>query len=89
MESAASPAANRLRLVLRAPSRAPGRILVAREDLLFGSEGWFCHTVPGEFPWRKDLGRMDVGAYDPPSYEWGGASSPIIHDGKVIGQCDQ
>lgn len=56
---------------------------------LFGSEGLFCHTVQGEFLWKKDLGRMDVGAYDLPSYEWGGASSPIIHDDKVIVQCDQ
>ena len=56
---------------------------------LFGSEGLFCHTVQGEFLWKKDLGRIDVGAYDLPSYEWGGASSPIIHDGKVIVQCDQ
>ena len=56
---------------------------------LFGSEGLFCYTVKGEFLWKKDLGRMDVGAYDLPSYEWGGASSPIIHDGKVIVQCDQ
>lgn len=56
---------------------------------LFGSEGLFCHTVKGELLWKKDLGRMDVGAYDLPSYEWGAASSPIIHDNKVIVQCDQ
>ena len=56
---------------------------------LFGSEGLFAYTVEGEFLWRKDLGRMDVGAYDLPSYEWGAASSPVIHDGKVIVQCDQ
>lgn len=56
---------------------------------LFGSEGLFCYTVQGEFLWKKDLGRMDVGAYDLPSYEWGAASSPIIHAGKVIVQCDQ
>lgn len=56
---------------------------------LFGSEGLFCYTIKGELLWKKDLGRMDVGAYDLPSYEWGGASSPIIHDGKVIVQCDQ
>lgn len=56
---------------------------------LFGSEGLFCYSIRGEFLWKKDLGRMDVGAYDLPSYEWGGASSPIIHDGKVIVQCDQ
>ena len=56
---------------------------------LFGSEGLFAYTVKGEFLWKKDLGRMDVGAYDLPSYEWGTASSPIIYDGKVIVQCDQ
>jgi len=57
--------------------------------VMFGSEGLFAYTVRGEFLWKKDLGRMDVGAYDLPSYEWGTASSPIIHDGKVIVQCDQ
>ncbi len=56
---------------------------------LFGSEGLFCYSTKGEFLWKKELGRMDVGAYDLPSYEWGAASSPIIHDGKVIVQCDQ
>lgn len=56
---------------------------------LFGSEGLFAYTVEGKFLWKFDLGRMDVGAYDIPSYEWGGASSPIIYDGKVIVQCDQ
>ena len=62
-----------------------GKTIVA----LFGSEGLFAYTVKGEFLWKKDLGRMDVGAYDLPSYEWGAASSPIIYDGKVIVQCDQ
>lgn len=56
---------------------------------LFGSEGLFAYTARGELLWKKDLGRMDVGAYDLPSYEWGAASSPIIYDGKVIVQCDQ
>lgn len=62
-----------------------GRCVVA----LFGSEGLFAYSVDGEFLWKKDLGRMDVGAYDLPSYEWGSASSPIIYDGKVFVQCDQ
>ena len=54
----------------------------------FGSEGLFAYTVEGDFLWKKDLGRLDVGAYDLPSYEWGSASSPVIHEGKVIVQCD-
>jgi len=35
-----------------------------------------------------DLGRVDMGAYDIPTYEWGPASSPIIWNGLVIIQCD-
>jgi outer membrane protein assembly factor BamB len=62
-----------------------GRHVVA----LFGSEGLFAYSVDGRLLWKVELGRMDVGAYDLPSYEWGSASSPIIHDGKVIVQCDQ
>ena len=45
----------------------------------FGSEGLFGYTVGGKFLWKKDLGRLNVGAYDIPSYEWGTASAPIIH----------
>ena len=56
---------------------------------MFGSEGLFAYTIRGEFLWKRDLGRMDVGAYDIPSYEWGTASSPIIYEDKVIVQCDQ
>ncbi|MFT5467265.1 MAG: outer membrane protein assembly factor BamB [Verrucomicrobiales bacterium] len=55
---------------------------------LFGSEGLFAFDLDGKLLWKKDLGRMDVGAYDLPSYEWGTASSPIIFDGKVIVQID-
>jgi outer membrane protein assembly factor BamB len=54
----------------------------------FGSQGVFCLNAEGEILWQRDLGRLDVGAYDLPSYEWGSASSPIIHDGKVFVQCD-
>ena len=54
----------------------------------FGSQGLFCFTVEGKRLWEQDLGRLDVGAYDLPSYEWGSASSPTIHDGRVYVQCD-
>ena len=63
---------------------ADGKHVVA----MFGSQGLFAWTVDGEKLWQKDLGRLDVGAYDLPSYEWGSASSPIIHNGRVIVQCD-
>jgi outer membrane protein assembly factor BamB len=63
---------------------ADGRYIVA----WFGSEGLFAFDVEGRLLWRRDLGRLDVGAYDAPEYEWGPASSPIIHEGIVIVQCD-
>jgi outer membrane protein assembly factor BamB len=61
-----------------------GRHVVA----FFGSEGLHCFDVTGKFLWRKDLGRLHSGPYDEKLLEWGFASSPIIHDGKVIVQCD-
>lgn len=61
-----------------------GRYIVA----MFGSEGLFAFDMEGVPLWHRDLGRLDVGAYDAPDYEWGSASSPIIHDDLVIVQCD-
>jgi outer membrane protein assembly factor BamB len=61
-----------------------GRIVVA----WFGSEGVFAYDMAGTLRWKVDLGRVDMGAYDIPSYEWGPASSPIIWNGLVIIQCD-
>ena len=54
----------------------------------FGSQGLYAWDVAGRPLWKKDLGRLDMGAYDVPSYEWGPASSPIIYKGLVIVQCD-
>ena len=54
----------------------------------FGSQGVYAYDVEGNFLWKVDLGRLDVGAYDIPTYEWGPASSPIIWKGLVILQCD-
>jgi outer membrane protein assembly factor BamB len=61
-----------------------GRIVVA----WFGSEGVHAYDLNGGKRWSVDLGRVDMGAYDIPSYEWGPASSPIIWNGLVIVQCD-
>ncbi len=62
-----------------------GRYVVA----LFGSQGLVAFDLKGKLLWKRDLGRMDVGAYDLPDYEWGPASSPIIYKDFVIVQCDQ
>lgn len=61
-----------------------GRIVVA----WFGSQGVFAYDLNGRLLWQVDLGRLNVGAYDIPTYEWGTASSPIIWNNLVILQCD-
>ena len=55
---------------------------------LFGSEGLFCFDMDGQLIWKKDLGPLDAGYYQVPSAQWGFASSPVIHDGKVVVLCD-
>ncbi len=61
-----------------------GRVVAA----FFGSHGLFVFDMNGNLIWKKDLGRINIGAYDVPSYEWGSASSPIIYEDRVIVQCD-
>lgn len=54
----------------------------------FGSQGVHAYDFNGKFLWKVDVGRVDMGAYDIPTYEWGPASSPIIWNDLVIVQCD-
>jgi len=61
-----------------------GRYVIA----LFGSHGLYAFDMNGKLAWKKDLGVLDVGAYDLPEYEWGTASSPIVYKDLVIVQCD-
>jgi outer membrane protein assembly factor BamB len=61
-----------------------GRVVVA----WFGSQGVFAYDVNGRLLWKADMGRINLGAYDIPTYEWGPASSPIIWNNLVILQCD-
>jgi outer membrane protein assembly factor BamB len=62
-----------------------GRVIVA----MFGSEGLIAFDISGKELWRKDLGPLAVGLADDPAYEWGPASSPIIHGNAVIVQNDR
>jgi outer membrane protein assembly factor BamB len=62
-----------------------GRVLVA----MLGSEGLIAFEMNGTELWRKDLGRLSVGLADDPTYEWGPASSPVIHGNAVIVQNDR
>ncbi len=61
-----------------------GRIVVA----FFGSQGLYAFDMNGKRIWDKDLGVLNVGAYDLPEYQWGTASSPIVYKNLVIVQCD-
>jgi len=54
----------------------------------FGSDGLYCYDFDGKLIWKKDLGKMNAGPYTDPDVEWGFASSPIIHENRVILQCD-
>jgi outer membrane protein assembly factor BamB len=54
----------------------------------FGSEGLYCYDMSGELLWKKDLGVLDSNYFVAPEAQWGFASSPVIHDGKVFVQCD-
>ncbi len=60
-----------------------GELVVA----FFGSEGLFCFDMNGRLMWKHDFGKLLSGPYNAPELEWGFASSPIIHDGRVIVQC--
>ena len=62
-----------------------GRYVVA----FFGSQGIYAYDLAGHLKWKRDLGRINAGAYDDASYEWGTASSPILYRDLAIVQCDQ
>ncbi len=61
-----------------------GKVVVA----FFGAEGLFCYDVEGDLIWQKDLGVLDWGYFRSPAAQWGGGSSPVIHNDMVILQCD-
>ena len=61
-----------------------GKYIVA----FFGSEGMYCYDFEGTLIWKKDFGTMNAGPYTDPHVEWGFASSPILHENRVIVQCD-
>jgi outer membrane protein assembly factor BamB len=54
----------------------------------FGSEGLYCYDMEGNLIWQKDLGKLDWGFFRGPAAQWGGGTSPVIHKGMVIVQCD-
>jgi len=53
-----------------------------------GSEGLHCFDHAGNLLWKRDFGVLDSGFFMVKTAQWGFASSPVLHDGKVIVQCD-
>jgi outer membrane protein assembly factor BamB len=51
---------------------------------LFGAEGLYVYSAAGKLLWKKDLGVLDAGFFRVPEAQWGHASSPVIHDGKLF-----
>ncbi|TWT84614.1 Arylsulfatase [Planctomycetes bacterium CA13] len=51
----------------------------------FGSEGLYCYDHDGNLLWQRDLGIVNVSKY---GIGWGYASSPAIHDDRIVLVCD-
>lgn len=59
-----------------------------RIAVFHGSEGLHVFDMDGELLWKKEFGVLDSGFFRMPSAQWGWASSPVIHDGRVYIQAD-
>ena len=57
-----------------------GRYIAA----FFGSDGLFVYDMNGKLVWQKDFGLLDSAFFVAPTAQWGFASSPVIHNGKLI-----
>ncbi len=60
----------------------------AHVAVFFGSEGLHVFDRDGELLWKKEFGVLDAGFFRVPSAQWGWASSPVIHEGRVYIQAD-
>ena len=61
-----------------------GKYVVA----FFGSEGLYCYDMKGNLQWQKSFGVLKSVFFMVKNAEWEFASSPIIHKGVLIIQCD-
>ena len=56
---------------------------------LFGTLGLLaCYDVDGNLRWKAELPALDAGWFYDKSYQWGHASSPVLHRDLVIVQAD-
>jgi outer membrane protein assembly factor BamB len=59
-----------------------------RVAVMLGAEGLHVLDLEGAPLWSKDLGELRSCAPGYPDLQWGFASSPVLHDGKLFVQCD-
>ncbi|MEM8996136.1 MAG: PQQ-binding-like beta-propeller repeat protein [Acidobacteriota bacterium] len=50
----------------------------------FGSEGLYVWDMDGKLLWKRDFGKLASSFFAVPEAEWGYASSPIFHGGKLF-----
>jgi outer membrane protein assembly factor BamB len=78
--------------VKRHPKSSHANTSVATDGIyvaaFFGSEGLYCYDMDGDLKWKKDFGILRSAFFTMESAEWEFGSSPIIHNGVVIVQCD-
>ena len=55
---------------------------------MLGSEGLYAFDMNGKELWKQDFGVLDSGFFMVPAAQWEFASSPVIHDGKLVLQVD-
>ncbi|MEM6455882.1 MAG: PQQ-binding-like beta-propeller repeat protein [Acidobacteriota bacterium] len=56
--------------------------------VFFGSQGLYAYDHDGKKLWSRNFGVLDSGFFAVPKAQWGFASSPVLHDDKVIIQVD-
>ena len=61
-----------------------GEVLV----VFFGSEGLHAYDLDGNPLWNREFGVLDSVFFMVKTAQWGFASSPLVHDGRVIIQVD-
>ncbi|MEE8367734.1 MAG: PQQ-binding-like beta-propeller repeat protein [Thermoanaerobaculia bacterium] len=56
--------------------------------VVFPTAGLACLGTDGSIHWKHELGGLNAGGFNDPGLQWGFASSPIIHQGRVFLQVD-
>ncbi len=79
-------------LLKRHPKSSHANCTVATDGkfvvTFFASEGLYCYDMDGNLQWTKNFGKLKASFFAVPEAEWEFSSSPIIHEGIVIIQCD-